>query len=418
MKLPTKRPALLRLLAVLAVGAVLAAGCGDDDGEAAPTTTAAAETDAAETDSDEDMSTEDMATEDMATEDMADEDMADEDMASEAPGRCGDPERLGDSINFLNWADYIDEDILEMFEAECGVSVTLDTHVANEEAIAKVDAGNSGYSLVIVTDYAIGIMAEQGLLAELDKSLLPNAENLDPNQLDPYYDPGDVYSLPYQYSTTGFAFDVTAFDTPPTSWSAIYDQNPLCGQSSLLEDQREVIGSALAYSGYDWNETDPDAHDQALELILDARDCVSGFDSANYIGNLASGEVLAAMSWGFAAGIAYLDNPDIRYIIPDEGGIIWQDGMVIPADAPDPYTAHVFMNYMLEPDIGALITEFTIGYTPNLTVPPLLSDGYYDVVEGTGLTLTDEIRERLTWQVRDDSHAIFAETWSEVISAG
>ena len=406
MKLFTKRSALLRLVAVVAVGALLAAGCGDDDEEAAPATTAAPEVTAAPAEPEPEPEPEPAEPEPTPE--------------PEAPvtGRCGDPARLGDSINFLNWADYIDEAILEMFEAECGVTVTLDTHVANEEAIAKVDAGNSGYSLVIVTDYAIGIMADQGLLAELDLSLVPNAANLDPNQMDAYYDPGNVYSLPYQYSTTGFAYDATAFDTPPTSWSVIYDQNPLCGQSSLLEDQREVIGSALVYLGYDWNETDPAAHEQALDLILAARECVSGFDSANYIGNLASGEVLAAMSWGFAAGIAYLDNPNIRYIIPDEGGIIWQDGMVVPADAPDPYTAHVLINYMLEPDIGALITEFTIGYTPNLTVPPLLSDGYYEVIEGSGLVLTDEIRERLTWQVRDESHAIFAETWSEVLSAG
>ena len=406
MKLFTKRSAWLRLLAVVAVGALLAAGCGDDDEEAAPATTAAPEVTAAPAEPEPEPEPEPAEPEPTPK--------------PEAPvtGRCGDPARLGDSINFLNWADYIDEAILEMFEAECGVTVTLDTHVANEEAIAKVDAGNSGYSLVIVTDYAIGIMADQGLLAELDLSLVPNAANLDPNQMDAYYDPGNVYSLPYQYSTTGFAYDATAFDTPPTSWSVIYDQNPLCGQSSLLEDQREVIGSALVYLGYDWNETDPAAHEQALDLILEARECVSGFDSANYIGNLASGEVLAAMSWGFAAGIAYLDNPNIRYIIPDEGGIIWQDGMVVPADAPDPYTAHVLINYMLEPDIGALITEFTIGYTPNLTVPPLLSDGYYEVVEGSGLVLTDEIRGRLTWQVRDESHAIFAETWSEVLSAG
>jgi len=389
MNLFTKRAALLRLVAVAAVGAVLAAGCGDDD-EAAPVAVAPETTVAP----------------------------AEPAPAASETGRCGDPERLADSINFLNWADYIDPAILDMFEEECGVSVTLDTHVANEDAIAKVAVGNSGYSLVIVTDYAIAIMADQELLAPLDLSLIPNSANLDPNQMSAYYDPDNIYSLPYQYSTTGFAFDVTAYETPPTSWSVIFDENPLCGESSLLEDQREVIGAALVYLGYDWNETDPAAHEQALELILEARDCVSAFDSANYYGDLGSGEILAAMSWGFAAGIAYLDNPNVRYIIPEEGGIIWQDAMVVPADAPEAYTAHVLINYMLEPDIGALITEFTIGYTPNLTVPPELSDDYFDVIEGAGLVLTDDIRERLTWQVRDERHAIFADTWSEVLMEG
>ena len=411
MKLFTKRSALLRLLAIAAVGAVLAAGCGDDDEEAAPTTTAQAEPEVTSA-----------PTESAAPEapPEPEETSPPEEPSAEASatGRCGDPERLGDSINFLNWADYIDQAVLDMFEEECGVSVTMDTHLANEEAIAKVAAGNSGYSLVILTDYGVKILISQGLLAELDVSEIPNAANLDPAQMDTHYDPGDVYSLPYQYSTTGFAYDATAFDTPPTSWSVIFDENPLCGQSSLLADEREAVGAALAYLGYGFNATDPAAHDEALDLILEARDCVAGFDSANYIGNLASGELLAAQSWGFAAGIAYLDNPNIRYIIPDEGGIIWQDAMVVPADAPDPYTAHVLINYMLEPDIGALITEFTIGYTPNVAVRPLLSDGYYEVINGAGLELTDEIRKRLTWAEREEAHAIFAETWAEVLSAG
>ena len=172
------------------------------------------------------------------------------------------------------------------------------------------------------------------------------------------------------------------------------------------------------YLGYDWNETDPAAHEEALDLLLAARECVSGFDSVNFIGNLASGEVIVAGAWGFAAGIAYIDNPDIRYIIPEEGGTIWQDNFVIPADAPDPYTAHVFINFMLEPDIGALITEYTIGYTPNLEVVPLLSDDYTAIIEGAGLELTDEVRERLVFQVRGEEHAIFADTWSELLAAG
>ena len=333
-------------------------------------------------------------------------------------GRCGDPDRLGDSINFLNWADYIDESVLSDFEAECGVEIIMDTHIANEEAVAKVDAGNSGYSLVIVTDYAIEILHSQGLLQELDLSLIPNTALLDPNQMDTYYDPGNRYSLPFQYSTTGLAYDITAFDEPPTSWGALFDDNQYCGQSSILEDQREAIGAALVYNGYGWNESDPAAHEEALDSLLAARDCISGFDSANHIGNLASGEVLVAAAWGFGAAIAYLDNPNVRYVIPDEGGTIWQDGMVIPADAPDPYTAHVFINYMLEPDIGAKITEFLLTFTPNLEVPPLLTDAYYDVIDTTGLAVTDDVRQRLVWQVRDETHAIFADTWSEVIAAG
>jgi spermidine/putrescine transport system substrate-binding protein len=334
-------------------------------------------------------------------------------------GRCGDPERLGSTLNFYNWADYIDEEVLTRFEEECGVKVTMDTYTSNEEAIAKIRAGNSGYSLLIPTDYAVEILISEELLRPLDMENIPNAQNLDPNQLDLYYDPGNKFSLPYQYSTTGLAYNASAFDTPPDSWAVLFDQNKHCGQSSLLDDQRETIGAALVYLGYDWNETDPAAHQEALDLLLDARECVSGFDSVNYIGNLASGEVVVSGSWGFAAGIARLDNPDVAYVIPKEGGTIWQDNFVIPADAPDPYTAEVFINYMLEPDIGALITEFTFGFTPNLDVEPLLSEDYHRIIDEGGIAIDDEVRERLVWQIRSPEHEkIFAETWEQVVAAG
>jgi spermidine/putrescine transport system substrate-binding protein len=336
-----------------------------------------------------------------------------------ASGRCGDPARLGETLNFYNWADYIDEAILQRFEEECGVKVIMDTYTSNEEAIAKIRAGNSGYSLVIPTDYAVKIMIEEGLLRPLDMENIPNVENIDPEQMGLYYDPDNTYSIPYQYSTTGLAYNATAFETPPDSWAVLFDRNEHCGRSSLLEDQRETIGAALVYLGYDWNSADPAAHEQALQLLLKARECVAGFDSANYIGNLASGEILVAESWGFAAGIARLDNPDVHYVIPKEGGTIWQDNFVIPADAPDPYTAEVFINYMLEPDIGAMLTEFTLGFTPNTAVEPLLSEDYHAIIDEGGIALDPSVRERLVWQIRSkEIDRVFAETWEKLLAAG
>jgi len=330
-----------------------------------------------------------------------------------AVGRCGDPERLGATLNFYNWADYIDEKVLEMFEEECGVRVTMDTYTSNEEMLAKIQAGNSGYSLVIPTDYTVKIMIEQDLARPLDMENIPNSSNLDPSQLGQYYDPTNEYSLPYQYSTTGLAYNVTAFDEPPTSWAVLFDQNDHCGESSLLDDQYETVGAALVYLGYSWNETSDEAHEKAIDLLLDAKDCVSAFDSANFIGNLASGEVVVAEAWGFAAGIARLDNPDVEYVIPEEGGILWQDNFVVPADAPDPYTAEVFINYMLEPDIGALITEYTFGFTPNLKVEPLLSDEYHEIVTEGGIVVDEAVRERLEPSIRPDARR-YSDTYKAV----
>jgi len=149
-------------------------------------------------------------------------------------------------------------------------------------------------------------------------------------------------------------------------------------------------------------------------LLRAQKDCISGYNSENFIQTLAAEEVVMAGSWGFAAALAYFENENIRYFIPEEGGIIWQDNMVIPVDAPHPYTAHVFINYLLEPDIGTMLTEWTVGFTPNSAVEPLLSDDYKDTLETVGLTVDDETRARMEWVRRGEGAEIFADTWTSV----
>lgn len=330
--------------------------------------------------------------------------------------RCGDPDRLGDSLSFYNWADYMDPEVLVAFEQECGVRVTMDIYPTNQALIARLRAGGSGYSLAVPTDYAAQILIEEDLALSLDMGDIANAANLDPERLGQFYDPDNVYTLPFLYSTTGFAYDETQFDTAPTSWSALFDQNGQCSSSSLLNEQYETVGAALAYLGHPWNSDDPAAHADAAELLLEARDCISAFDSANLIGNLVSGEVAIAQIWGFAAGIARVDNPDIQYVVPDEGALLWQDNLLIPADAPDPYTAHAFINFMLEPDIGAMIAEWTFGFTPNLAAEELLSERYYEIIDGGGIAITDEMRSRL-FPSLSRSRELFAETWNQIVTA-
>ena len=332
--------------------------------------------------------------------------------------RCGDRSKLSEQLNFFNWGDYIDEEILVQFEEECGVEVVMDLYSSNEELIAKIQVGNSGYDLVIPTDYACGIMADEGLLLELNMDDIPNAEYLNPQTLKMYYDPENKFSLPYQWSTTGLAYNITAFpDGPPDSWAAVFEPEQLCehrGFVSMLDDPRETLAMALIYLGYSPNETDPAAHQEVIDLMLAQKECLAGYDSDNFIQALSAEEVVMAEAWGFAAAIARSENENIYYVIPKEGGDIWQDNMAIPVDAPHPYTAHVFINYLLEPDIGAQITEYTFGFTPNLAAEELLSDYYYDLMEEGGLLPDDETLERLHWLVRGEGFDIFNDTWTAI----
>jgi len=334
--------------------------------------------------------------------------------------RCGDRSQLSDQLNFYNWADYMDEAILEQFEEECGVKVIQDIYTSNEEAIAKIQAGNSGYDVSIPTDYAAEIMIQEGLLDELNMEWIPNAENLDPESLGWYYDPENKYSLPYQWSTTGLAYNVTAFpDGPPDSWSVIFEPDELCsnfkGMASMLDDQNEAVAAALGYLGYSWNEMSPEAHEEAKDLLLAQKECLAGYNSENFIQTLAAEEVMLAEAWGFAAAIARLENENVAYTIPKEGGFIWQDNMVVPKDAPHKYTAHVFINYLLEPDIGAQLTEWTFGFTPNKAAEELLSDDYYTLMEEGGILVDDEARERLEYSLHVESE-LRSDVWTAVKS--
>lgn len=173
-----------------------------------------------------------------------------------------DSSKLTKELHVYNWADYIDPAILEDFEAEYGVKVTVEVYDNNEDMIAKVRPGNSGYDLVFPSDYAVDIMIQEKLLAPIDRSLLSNFQNLRPENLDLYYDKGNVYSVPYNYGLTGIAYNKSKFPTPPDSWAVFFDPAQLQqfqGEASMLDDEREVPGAALRFIGKSLNETDPAA---------------------------------------------------------------------------------------------------------------------------------------------------------------
>ncbi len=330
---------------------------------------------------------------------------------------CGDPTKLGQTLHIFSWADYIpeedDNNLLQEFSEACGVEVTLDTYPSNEDLAAKIRAGNSGYDLIMPSDYMVAILKEEGRLLKLDKALLPNIKNLDPQQMSLYFDPTDEYSLPYQYGMTGIAFDSTKVDPAPDSWSVLFDEARLAtykNQVSMLDDEREGVGAALRLGGYSYNSTNPEELAQAKEALLKQKPLLASYDSENVSNTLASGEIVLAHAWNGAASLAKSENPDIEWIVPREGGVIWQDNMAVPADAPEPYTAQVFMNNLLEARIGARITEFTYYLTPHTAALDLLSDD----VKQLQFYPTDETRSRLEWIERGGDPALYADVWTEV----
>lgn len=333
------------------------------------------------------------------------------------PEFCGDPAKLASELHFFNWADYMDEEIMAQFEEACGVKVTQDIYSSNEDLIAKLQAGNAGYDLVIPSDYAVQILINGGLLHPLDMANIPNVANIDPNLMGMYYDPENTYSIPYQWGTTGIAYNVTAFESTPDSWAVLFDPAQVCEHSgfvSMLDDERESIGGVLKYLGYSYNDTDPAHHAEALEILLAQKECLAGYNSDNFNQTLAAEEVMLAHAWSGATAVARSENENVKYFIPKEGGTIWMDNMTIPADAPNPYTAEIFINYLLDAEIGAQLSNYTYYFTPNAASQPLLDPEYFEILESGGMLVDDEIRSRLEWIKRDDQSIIFSDTWTAV----
>ena len=338
-----------------------------------------------------------------------------------------DKSKLSATLNLYNWADYIDPAVLEDFEAEYGVKVTVDVFDSNEDMIGKVRPGNSGYDIVFPSDYAVDIMARENLLAELDKAMLPNLKNIKPDLLDLYYDKGNVYSIPYNTGLTGLAYDKSQFDTPPDSWGVVFDpamSEQLKGQFSMLDDAREVPGAAMKYIGKSLNGTD-EADLAKVEEILKAQKAsskLSGYDSSNYSRQLSSGQVVIAHAYnngalqarmGLEGDEGYPGNPNIGFFIPKEGGTIWQDNLCILADSPNAYTAHVFIDYMMRPEVAAKNEEYVLGLTPNAEAEKLLPAELQELFK-EGFAPDAETLKRVEWIERNDKTSAYDDLWTRV----
>ena len=279
-----------------------------------------------------------------------------------------------ESLNIYNWTDYMPDSILRDFENEFGIRVTYDTYASNEEMLAKMLAGGLGqYDIAVPSDYMVGIMIEEGLLEEIDLSLIPNLKYIGEKYLNTPVDPENRYSLPYMWGTTGIAYNTRFIQGPITSWNDLW--NPAFNRRLLLlDDSREVVGMALQSLGYSVNETDPERLAEARRKLAELAPRVLAYDSGFGKDLLVSGEAWIAHTWNGDAAMAMEENPDITYVLPKEGGVAWQDYLVIPKNAPNKRAAHLFINFLYRPEISArLAEEFPYG-TPNVAALELLPE--------------------------------------------
>ncbi len=260
-------------------------------------------------------------------------------------------------LNVFTWAGYMNDDIRNGFEKEFGVAVTVDTYPSNEDLLAKLQAGATGYDIIMPSDYMVTILIKLGLLAELSRDNIPNFRNISPRFLDKYYDTENRYSVPYTFGTAGIAYDSDVVSPAPDSWAVLWDKR-YANQFSMLDDERETLGVALKLLGYSLNTTDEKELKAAKEKLIAQKSLVKQYKSeAEEL--LAAGDVVMAHCWSGDAFRATETKPSLRYVIPKEGGSQFIDTVCIPKSSAHKRVAEQFINYLLRPEVNAKITALT-----------------------------------------------------------
>jgi spermidine/putrescine-binding protein len=276
-------------------------------------------------------------------------------------------------LNLYAWSEYVPQQLLDDFEAQTGITVNYDTYSSNEELLAKIQAGASGYDVIIPSDYILTVMIGQGMLEELDLAQITNFENIGDDFKNPYFDPGSVYSVPYQWGTTGLLYNPATVPFEPTSWQDLWDP-AFENQLVALDDTREVIGAALQVLGYDKNTTDAAELEEAQMLLQDLMPNIRLFDSDSPESAILRGEASAGIVWNGNATLGYWEDDSLVYICPTEGCGIWFDNLAIPKGAPHVDAALQFINYVLEPEVSVLISEEFPYSNPNVAAIAYLEE--------------------------------------------
>ncbi len=327
--------------------------------------------------------------------------------------------KLAKELHLYNWSEYIEPEVLADFEEEFGVKVIEDTFANNEELLAKLQAGAGGYDVIVPSDYMVEIMVEEGLLAELDHANLENIKNLDAKFAKPPYDPELIYCVPYLWGTTGIGYNADVFEDPPDSWAYLFDPEMAAeysGQLTMLNDVREAMGAALKYLGYSLNSTNEEELAAARDLLIQQKQWVYAYDAEQYEDLLSSDETVIAHGWSGDFFMVAEEDERIWYAIPQEGGTIWADNLCIPKGAPNQYTAEVFINYLLRPEVSAANSNFTWYASPNAGAADFIDA---EVLEEPAIYPPPEVMARLEW-LEDVGEAtpLYERMWTEVKAAG
>lgn len=278
------------------------------------------------------------------------------------------------TLNLFTYSEYIDPEVVKEFEQRFDCKLVIDTYEEAEAMLAKMQGGGASvYDVVIATDYVMPALLKLKLLAPLPHDAVPNLKNLEPRFLSLPCDPGNRYSAAYQWGTTGIYVRKNGPKNIPPTWGLFFDAKLQLGDFVLIDSMRDTIGAALKYKGYSFNSTDPKELKEARDLVIEAKKRCTGFAaSVGGKNKVLDKSARAAIVYSGEGGRGMSEDAGTVYMIPREGSNIWVDSMAILAQAPHKELAAKFINYILLPEPGAKISNFTQFATPNAAARKLI----------------------------------------------
>ena len=280
-----------------------------------------------------------------------------------------------EKVVVYNWGEYLDPEVLTMFEEETGIDVVYEEFETNEILYPKISSGAIAYDVICPSDYMIQRMIENGLLAEINFDNIPNVKNIGKDYMEQsrQFDPENKYSVPYCWGTVGILYNKTMVDEPITSWSVLWDEK--YKDNILMQDSvRDAFGVTLKYLGYSLNSTDLDELTEARDLLIKQKPLVQAYVIDQVRDKMIGNEAAIGVIYSGEAIYTQMENPDLEYVIPEEGSNIWIDSWVIPKNAENKENAEKFINFLCRPEIALMNFEYITYSTPNIEARKLIED--------------------------------------------
>ena len=316
-----------------------------------------------------------------------------------------------------NWGEYLDPEVITLFEKETGINVVYEEFETNEIMYPKVQSGAIAYDVVCPSDYMIQRMIENDLLAELNFDNIPNVKNIGQEYFKQsrQFDSENKYSVPYCWGTVGILYNKTMVDEPIDSWSVLWDEKYI--DNILMQDSvRDAFAVALKYKGHSLNSTDLDELEEAKELLIEQKPLVQAYVIDQVRDKMIGNEAAIGVIYSGEAIYTQLENPNLEYVIPKEGSNVWIDSWVIPKNANHKENAEAFINFLCRPDIAKMNFDYITYSTPNTAARELIED---PAIRNSKIAFPDasELERCETFQfLGDKNDAIYNKLWREIKS--